>query len=121
MGQSPVFYSFFFGGRPLDKETKLMGNIYEYYWQKLSSPFLLGAILHLLYSGVSPSAVIPSGVDNTIPLQLSDQVSSEVQLFISQLLQPQPEYRLGAGSRGSHDVRSHPFFNGWNWSSMSWD
>jgi len=80
-----------------------------------------GAILHLLYTGVSPSAVIPSGVDNTIPLQLSDKISSEVQAFISQLLEPQPEYRLGAGSRGSHDVRSHPYFNGWNWSSMSWD
>ena len=80
----------------------------------------LGAILHLLYCGVSPGAWLASGVDNSIPLQLSAKHPREVQQFISELLQPQPEMRLGAGSCGSHDVRSHPFFSGWNWEKMSW-
>jgi len=80
-----------------------------------------GAILHLLYCGVGPSSSLPSGVDSSIPLQLSQQLPAEVQLFISQLLQAAPENRLGAGSRGSHDVRSHRFFQGWNWNKMAWN
>ena len=68
-----------------------------------------------------PGAALPSGVAASIPLQLGPQLPAEVQLFISQLLEPRPELRLGAGSCGSHDVRSHAFFAGWNWSKMTWD
>ena len=69
----------------------------------------------------APGAALPSGVAASIPLQLGPQLPAEVQLFISQLLEPRPELRLGAGSCGSHDVRSHAFFTGWNWSKMAWD
>ena len=80
-----------------------------------------GGLLHLLYTGAGPGAALPSGVAASIPLQLGPQLPAEVQLFISQLLEPRPELRLGAGSCGSHDVRSHAFFAGWNWSKMAWD
>ena len=80
----------------------------------------LGAILHLLYTGVGPSAVIGTGVDTSIPLHLSEDLPEEVIMFVSQLLQPQPQNRLGAGSLGSHDVRQHRYFSGWCWDTMAW-
>lgn len=83
--------------------------------------FSFGAILHLLYSGVPVPSVLASGLDSSLPLQLPERLSAEVTQFIAQLLQPQPESRLGAGSCGSHDVRSHPYFSGWNWSKMAWN
>lgn len=83
--------------------------------------FSFGAILHLLYSGVPVPSVMASGVDNSLPLQLPARLPVEVTRFISELLQPQPEARLGAGSCGSHDIRSDPFFSGWNWSKMAWN
>jgi len=80
-----------------------------------------GALLHLLYCGHSPSSVLATGVDSSIPLgSFPPGLAEEVKQFISDLLQPAPEQRLGAGSRGSHDVRVHPFFHGWNWEQMSW-
>ena len=83
--------------------------------------FSFGAILHLLYSGVPVPSVLASGLDSSLPLQLPLQLPAEVTQFIAALLQPHPEARLGAGSCGSHDVRSHPYFSGWNWSKMSWN
>ena len=80
----------------------------------------LGAILHLLYTGVGPSAVLGTGVDTSIPLHLSDDLPEEVTMFVSSLLQPQAENRLGAGSLGSHDVRQHQYFRGWDWDNMAW-
>jgi len=79
-----------------------------------------GAILHLLYCGTSPSSVIPTGVDSTIPLHFPPGLPGEVQDFIQQLLQVQPCNRLGAGTCGSNDVRLHPYFTGWDWEKMSW-
>ena len=83
--------------------------------------FSFGAILHLLYSGVPVPSVLASGLDSSLPLQLPHQLPAEVTQFIAELLQPHPEARLGAGSCGSHDVRSHPYFSGWNWSKMAWN
>ena len=83
--------------------------------------FSFGAILHLLYSGVPVPSVLASGLDSSLPLQLPERLPAEVTQFIAQLLQPHPESRLGAGSCGSHDVRSHPYFSGWNWSKMAWN
>ena len=80
----------------------------------------LGAILHLLYTGVGPSAVLGTGVDTSIPLHLSEDLPEEVIMFVTQLLQPQPQNRLGAGSLGSHDVRQHRYFSGWCWDTMAW-
>ena len=80
----------------------------------------LGAILHLLYTGLGPSAMVGTGVDTSIPLHLSHHLPEEVTLFVSSLLQPEPENRLGAGSLGSHDVRQHQYFRGWDWDSMAW-
>jgi len=79
-----------------------------------------GAILHLLYCGTNPSSVIPTGVDSTIPLHFPPGLPGEVQDFIQQLLQVQPYNRLGAGTCGSNDVRTHPYFTGWDWDKMSW-
>jgi len=79
-----------------------------------------GAILHLLYCGSSPSSVIATGVDSTIPLHFPPGLPEEVQDFIQQLLQVQPVNRLGAGSCGSNDVRLHPYFSGWDWDKMGW-
>jgi len=79
-----------------------------------------GAILHLLYCGTSPSSVIATGVDSSIPLHFSLGLAEEVQDFIQQLLQVQPVNRLGAGSCGSNDVRLHPYFAEWDWDKMGW-
>jgi len=79
-----------------------------------------GAILHLLYCGSSPSSVIATGVDSTIPLHFPPGIQHQVQDFIQQLLQVQPANRLGAGSFGSNDVRLHPYFTGWDWDKMGW-
>eukprot|EP00092_Neocalanus_flemingeri_P009988 GFUD01010768.1.p1 GENE.GFUD01010768.1~~GFUD01010768.1.p1 ORF type:complete len:456 (-),score=125.32 GFUD01010768.1:219-1586(-) len=79
-----------------------------------------GAILHLLYCGTSPSSVIATGVDSSIPLHFPEGLPGEVQHFIQQLLQVQPANRLGAGSCGSNDVRVHPYFCGWDWDKMGW-
>ena len=80
-----------------------------------------GAILHLLYCGTSPSSVIATGVDSSIPLHFALLgLAEEVQDFIQQLLQVQPVNRLGAGSCGSNDVRLHPYFAEWDWDKMGW-
>jgi len=79
-----------------------------------------GAILHLLYCGESPTSVIPTGLDSSIPLHFPAGVAGEVQDFIQHLLQVQPVNRLGAGSCGSNDVRIHPYFSGWDWDKMCW-
>eukprot|EP00090_Calanus_glacialis_P046059 TRINITY_DN8859_c0_g1_i2.p1 TRINITY_DN8859_c0_g1~~TRINITY_DN8859_c0_g1_i2.p1 ORF type:complete len:537 (-),score=148.11 TRINITY_DN8859_c0_g1_i2:127-1737(-) len=79
-----------------------------------------GAILHLLYCGTSPSSVIATGVDSSIPLHFPPGLAEEVQDFIQQLLQVQPVNRLGAGSCGSNDVRLHPYFAEWDWDKMGW-
>ena len=84
-------------------------------WKRFSQFQQLYKQLSTVHKQLYLHGQFPENIPITIPLQLSDKA------FISQLLEPQPEYRLGAGSRGSHDVRSHPYFNGWNWSSMSWD
>ena len=77
-------------------------------------------ILHLLYCGTSPSSVIATGVDSSIPLHFPLGLAGEIQDFIQQLLQVQPVNRLGAGSCGSNDVRIHPYFCGWDWDKMGW-
>lgn len=79
-----------------------------------------GAILHLLYCGTSPSSVIATGVDSSIPLHFPLGLAEEVQDFIQQLLQVLPVNRLGAGSCGSNDVRLHPYFAEWDWDKMGW-
>jgi len=79
-----------------------------------------GAILHLLYCGASPSSVIATGVDSSIPLYFPAGLAGEVQDFIQQLLQVQPVNRLGAGTCGSNDVRIHQYFTGWDWDKMGW-
>lgn len=79
-----------------------------------------GAILHLLYCGTSPNSVIATGVDSSIPIYFPTKLPEEAQDLIQQLLQVQPSNRLGAGTCGSHDVRQHPYFAGWNWDKMKW-
>jgi len=80
-----------------------------------------GAILHLLYTGQHPSSCLSSGVDSSIPLAaFPPGTEAEVRHFIGELLQPQPELRLGAGTTGSNDIKTHRFFREWNWNTMSW-
>jgi len=79
-----------------------------------------GAILHLLYTGKPPCSSLPTGVDSSIPLHFPPSTPGEAAAFISQLLQPAAELRLGAGSCGSNDVRVQPYFQGWDWDKMAW-
>jgi len=79
-----------------------------------------GAILHLMYCGTSPSSVIATGVDSSIPIDFPPRIGNEVKDFIQQLLQVQPCNRLGAGTCGSNDIRLHPYFSDWDWNRMSW-
>ena len=50
--------------------------------------------------------------------EFEDSFSPQARDFISKLLRKNPEERLGAGSHGFHDIKTHPFFSDhkWNWS-----
>ena len=79
-----------------------------------------GALLHLFYCGAPPASALPTGVDASIPLHFPERVPLDAATFIGDLLQPTAEVRLGAGSRGSNDVRLHPYFSEWDWDKMCW-
>ncbi|KAA8497361.1 RAC-beta serine/threonine-protein kinase [Porphyridium purpureum] len=52
------------------------------------------------------------------PLKFPRHLSSEVVSLIRGLLDRNPKTRLGMGSAGMNEVKSHPFFKDLNWSSL---
>jgi hypothetical protein len=68
--------------------------------------------------------VHPSGIVSHTPLTFPDskralprEKSSEMDMraFVAALLRPVAASRLGAGTSGPNDIKTHPFFRGVNW------
>jgi serine/threonine protein kinase len=51
-------------------------------------------------------------------LALAAPVSAEVQDLIAGLMRPKPEDRLGCQPAGCDDIKSHPWFTGFDWDAV---
>ena len=84
--------------------------------------YLLGVLLYEMIVGVPPYFStdrqklfenIQSG-----PLKIPHTMSENARNLILQLLNRNPQKRLGAGPRDSEEVKEHPFFQGVNWDDV---
>ncbi|KAF4525464.1 hypothetical protein B566_EDAN004876 [Ephemera danica] len=78
----------------------------------------LGALLYELITGKTLLSCHPGGIYSHTILYLPDWVSSEARSLLTELLKPDPYERLGSGSHGMENIKSHPFFNGVQWSAV---
>ena len=82
-----------------------------------------------LLTGHKLVSVHPSGLLKHTPLHFPEtprgqlprekQAEAEMQSLISDFLHPVATERLGAGTSGQNDIKSHPFFGQVNW-SLTW-
>ena len=82
-----------------------------------------------LLTGHKLVSVHPSGLLQHTPLHFPEtprgqlprekQAEAEMQSLISDFLHPVAAERLGAGTSGQNDIKSHPFFGQVNW-SLTW-
>ncbi|XP_071785970.1 ribosomal protein S6 kinase delta-1-like [Asterias amurensis] len=78
-----------------------------------------GALLYELLTGMSLHSCHPSGIGSHTQLIIPDHVSPEASSLIKQLLQANPNERLGSHrAGGAEEIRLHPFFKDVNWMSL---
>ncbi|XP_041437566.1 serine/threonine-protein kinase N2-like [Xenopus laevis] len=51
-------------------------------------------------------------------IELPEDLSEDVSNFIYQLLEKDPEYRLGSGEAGAEMIKEHPFFRDMDWEQL---
>ena len=73
------------------------------------------------FQGDNPAEVFKNIVDGTRGIEMDvgyndDQISPDAADLIEQLLQPDPEKRLGHG--GVEEIKNHSFFQGLNWDGL---
>ncbi|ODM99713.1 Ribosomal protein S6 kinase delta-1 [Orchesella cincta] len=79
----------------------------------------VGAILFLLLTGQSFSSAHPEGVFQDMVIKVPDSsvsgsvISKSSRTLLAELLQYQPTVRLGY--YGAAEIKSHPFFDGFDW------
>lgn len=52
------------------------------------------------------------------PVQMKDYFSPEAKLILTQLLERNPQKRLGSTSADAADIMAHPFFRSINWADL---
>ncbi|XP_065882450.1 ribosomal protein S6 kinase-like 1 isoform X2 [Dysidea avara] len=77
----------------------------------------LGVILYELLTGLSLTSCHPGGLSSHCDLEIPATVSVEARSLLTQLLQVNPKERLGSSMDGAGDIKSHPFFAGFDWST----
>ncbi|XP_069064577.1 ribosomal protein S6 kinase-like 1 isoform X1 [Pleurodeles waltl] len=77
-----------------------------------------GALLYELLTGMSLSQNHPSGIHAHTRLCLPDSLSCAAASLLTELLQCDPDSRLGSGADGINKIKSHPFFRTIHWNQM---
>lgn len=77
-----------------------------------------GALLYELLTGMSLSQNHPSGIHAHTRLYLPDSLSCAAATLLTELLQCDPDSRLGSGADGINKIKSHPFFRTTQWNQM---
>lgn len=77
-----------------------------------------GAIVFEILTGMSLRSVHPEGIYNYTILKIPKYVSPEGKSLIRQLLIYDPQGRLGCGTNGTEELKSHPFFMAIDWSQL---
>jgi cGMP-dependent protein kinase 2 len=88
----------------------------------------LGVLLYVMRTGRQPFnypktddpvVVMKRIVDPKWDVGFPPYVSAEMKDLILQLLVRDPNDRLGHGQHGVRDIKEHPFFNGFDWETLS--
>uniref|UniRef100_A0A8D2LM36 Ribosomal protein S6 kinase like 1 n=1 Tax=Varanus komodoensis TaxID=61221 RepID=A0A8D2LM36_VARKO len=77
-----------------------------------------GALLYELLSGTSLAQNHPSGIHPHTQLHLPERLSHSASSLLSELLQYEPNQRLGSGEEGVNKIKSHPFFSTIQWNKL---
>ncbi|XP_029396481.1 ribosomal protein S6 kinase-like 1 isoform X2 [Mus pahari] len=77
-----------------------------------------GSLLYELLTGMALSQSHPSGFQAHTQLQLPEWLSRPAASLLTELLQFEPQRRLGAGGGGTSRLKSHPFFSTIQWSRL---
>ncbi|XP_035300825.1 ribosomal protein S6 kinase-like 1 isoform X4 [Cricetulus griseus] len=78
-----------------------------------------GSLLYELLTGMALSQSHPSGFQAHTQLQLPEWLSGPAASLLTELLQFDPQRRLGAGGGGTSKLKSHPFFSTIQWSRLT--
>ncbi|XP_006240380.1 ribosomal protein S6 kinase-like 1 isoform X1 [Rattus norvegicus] len=78
-----------------------------------------GSLLYELLTGMALSQSHPSGFQAHTQLQLPEWLSRPAASLLTELLQFDPQRRLGAGGGGTSKLKSHPFFSSIQWSRLT--
>uniref|UniRef100_A0A8C5NYZ3 non-specific serine/threonine protein kinase n=1 Tax=Jaculus jaculus TaxID=51337 RepID=A0A8C5NYZ3_JACJA len=78
-----------------------------------------GSLLYELLTGMALSQSHPSGFQAHTQLQLPEWLSRPAASLLTELLQFDPQQRLGAGEGGARKLKSHPFFSTIQWSRLA--
>lgn len=78
-----------------------------------------GSLLYELLTGMALSQSHPSGFQAHTQLQLPEWLSGPAASLLTELLQFDPQRRLGAGGGGTRRLKSHPFFSTIQWSRLT--
>ncbi|XP_059135712.1 ribosomal protein S6 kinase-like 1 isoform X1 [Peromyscus eremicus] len=78
-----------------------------------------GSLLYELLTGTALSQSHPSGFQAHTQLQLPEWLSRPAASLLTELLQFDPQRRLGAGGGGPSQIKSHPFFSSIQWSRLT--
>lgn len=78
-----------------------------------------GSLLYELLTGMALSQSHPSGFQAHTQLQLPEWLSGPAASLLTELLQFDPQRRLGAGGGGARRLKSHPFFSTIQWSRLT--
>ncbi|XP_073923632.1 ribosomal protein S6 kinase-like 1 isoform X5 [Castor canadensis] len=78
-----------------------------------------GSLLYELLTGTALSQNHPSGFQAHTQLQLPEWLSHPAACLLTELLQFNPERRLGVGGGGTSKLKSHPFFSTIQWSRLA--
>ncbi|XP_076777762.1 ribosomal protein S6 kinase-like 1 isoform X2 [Arvicanthis niloticus] len=77
-----------------------------------------GSLLYELLTGMALSQSHPSGFQAHTQLQLPEWLSRPAASLLTELLQFEPQRRLGAGGGGTSKLKSHPFFSTIQWNRL---
>lgn len=77
-----------------------------------------GVLLYELLNGVSLLQNHPSGIHPHTQIHLPEKLSQSASSLLSELLQYDPEQRLGSGENGASRIKSHIFFSSIQWNKM---
>ncbi|XP_023233912.1 ribosomal protein S6 kinase delta-1-like [Centruroides sculpturatus] len=78
----------------------------------------VGALMFELLTGRTLVSCHPGGITAHSNITIPTHISVEARDLIIKLLKYNVSERLGSGPHGVEDIKSHPFFLGYNWNKV---